>query len=457
MNIKAFYLVLILAAFGEIGYSQLIFEKSEYSARREKLMDQIPDGIAILRGAPVPTGDSQFFQFNNLMYFTGLEIPNLILVIDGQKRTSTIFITITEDEAREEGIPLDLVRDPGRLNGVEKVLPYEDFMEYLTSRTADCLVIYTPFNSEELQSEVSAEKTRSLKNSITNDVWDGRLTRELQFVYKLNEKFPSVEVRDCWKAISDLRKIKSSAEINIMREAGRIATAAHLAFIKATGVGVKEIDLANLFEYVCRKEGAQGLAYNTIIMSAENMPYGHYHRYNRTLEDGDFVILDAGPNYGYYVVDFSTSFPANGKFTPKQAELYSLANRIREVCIKSYKPGITFSQVGQNVRDYLVAQGLNPDEPRFKGYIRYGGYNHSIGMAVHDGMGTFNGPDEILREGFVFACDINMIYSDIEFGVRLEDTVVITKDGCEVLSADLPRTVSEVEKVMAKQNSLIKK
>jgi aminopeptidase N len=199
--------------------------------------------------------------------------------------------------------------------------------------------------------------------------------------------------------------------------------------------------------FVC-KNGAQGLAYSTIVMSGENLPYGHYHRYNRTLLEGDFVVLDAGPTYQYYDADVSTSFPANGKFTPKQAELYAIANGIREVCIKSYKPGITFSQVGQNVRKYLVDQGLNPDEPRFKGYIKYGGYNHSIGMAVHDGMGTFAGPDEVLEKGFVFACDINMIYADINIGIRLEDTIVITADGCEVLSAGVPRTIKEVENAM---------
>ena len=184
-------------------------------------------------------------------------------------------------------------------------------------------------------------------------------------------------------------------------------------------------------------------------MSAENIPYGHYHRYNRTLEDGDFVVLDAGQDFKYYDVDFSTSFPANGKFTAKQIELYELANGIRETCVKSYKPGITLAEVGQNVKKYLIDNGYDPDERRFGGLIRYGGYNHSVGMAVHDGMGTWEGPTEVLKEGFVFACDINMMYSDIDIGIRLEDTVVITKTGCEVLSAGLPRTIEEVEAVMA--------
>jgi Xaa-Pro aminopeptidase len=266
-------------------------------------------------------------------------------------------------------------------------------------------------------------------------------------VNKIHEKYPAAIVKDCSNIVSDLRKIKSKVEIDIMREAGKIGVKAHLAFMKAVAVNVKEQNLASLFQYVCKKEGAQEIGYTTIIMSGENMPYGHYSRYNRTFKDGDFIILDAGPCYKYYVVDISTSMPANGKFTTKQKELYELANGIREVCIKNYKPGITLGQAGQNVKKYLVDNGYNPEEKRFSGYIRLAGYNHSIGMAVHDGMGTFKGSDEVLKEGFVFACDI-MIGDGLETAIRLEDTVLITENGCEVLSAGLPRTVKEVESTM---------
>lgn len=445
---KRTFLLFLAAVFAVSSLAQLPFDKAEYTARRQTVMDRIPDGIAILRGATVSEGNSRFFQFNNLMYFTGMEVPGLILVIDGKSRTSTVFLTISEDEAKGEGIPVDLVKAPGKFNGIENLMSIDRFTPYLSARIENGDVIYTPFRAEELPGEVSGEKSNSLKASMTNDEWDGRLIRELQFVKQLKEKFPSATVKDCWALISDMRKIKSEAEIKVMREAGRIGVQAHTAFIKATAAGVREWDLANLFEFTCKKEGAQCLAYNTIIMSAENIPYGHYHGYNRTLEDGDFVVLDAGPDYKYYDVDFSTSFPVNGKFNAKQRELYELANAIREVCVNSYRPGITLSQVGLNVKNYLVDKGFNPDEPRFKGFIRYGGYNHSIGMAVHDGMGTFKGPDEVLMEGFVFACDIQLMVPEIEIGIRLEDTVVITKDGCEVLSAGLPRTVKEIESIM---------
>jgi Xaa-Pro aminopeptidase len=220
--------------------------------------------------------------------------------------------------------------------------------------------------------------------------------------------------------------------------------------MSSTGVDISERSLANIFEYTCKDKGANGLAYNTIIMSGLNHAFGHYHRYDRTLKDGDFIILDAGPDYKYYDVDISTTFPANGKFSPVQKESYELALLVSETCIQNYKPGITLADVGQKIKDVLIENGYDTTEKRFQRWFKYGGYNHSIGMAVHDGMGTFAGTDEVLQPGFVFACDI-MTRADSVTSVRIEDTIVITEDGCEVLSAGVPRTVREIEEWMGKQ------
>ena len=426
---------------------QLIFEKEEYAARREKLMNQIPDGLLVLRGAAMPSNYTQFYQYNNLMYLSGVEIPDVILVIDGRKRESTLFYTISEDFAKSEGIDLRLIRDPKSVTGIENILPLGEFGTFLDQSLKETRIIYAPFSSNELMAEVSREKTRSLQISMTEDVWDGRETREIQFVNILKAKYPDVEVRDCSPLIWDLRKIKSEAEINIMRKCGRIGVEAHKAFMKACGVNVTEQSLANLFECTCREKGANGLAYNTIIMSGLNHAYGHYHRYDRTLQEGDFIILDAGPDYQYYDVDISTTFPANGRFSPVQKESYELALLVSQTCIKSFKPGIRLADVGQKVKEVLVEKGYDPSEERFQRWYTYGGYNHSIGMAVHDGMGTFAGTDEVLQAGFVFACDI-MTRADSVTSVRIEDTVLITEEGCEVLSAGLPRTPEEIEAFM---------
>ena len=216
-----------------------------------------------------------------------------------------------------------------------------------------------------------------------------------------------------------------------------------------------ERSLAALFEFVSKREGAQELAYETIIMAGEHHPWGHYHRHDHTLEDGDFVILDAGPDYAYYNVDISTTFPANGTFTPEQRELYELGLGIRQVCLDNYRAGTTFQEVGQKVKEWLVANGYDDTENRFRGLIRWGCYNHPVGLATHDVMASITGPDEPLEPGFVFACDINMPQTET-LGIRIEDTVVITEDGYENLSTGLPRTVQEIESEMRKAGLLQK-
>ena len=429
--------------------SQLTFSKEEYSARRERLMDKIPDGIAIIRGSSVPLGNGLFYQFNNIMYFAGVEMPDVILVIDGENRTSTLFFSITERTADGENISLDLVRDPVTYTGIENYLPFENFTAFLNERVNKETIIYTPFSSEELVGECSGEKFGKFQRSVTENEWDGRLTRELQFAENLKNKFPQAKVEDCSPQIWSLRKIKSIAEVDVLRQAANLGVKAHLGVIKETRPGAEEVKLAALFEYICMAGGAKGLAFSTIIMSDEHHAYGHYAQYDRTLENGDFVILDAGPDMDYYDADISTTFPVNGKFSETQKEVYELALKVRETCLINYRPGISLSDVGLKVEQMLKENGYDTSERRFSGYIRNGGYNHSIGMAVHDKMDKFD-RNEPLQVGFVFACDI-MAKADSVTGVRIEDTVVITDDGCEILSSGLPRSVEELETFMKKK------
>jgi len=367
------------------------------------------------------------------------------------RKESILFFTISEKEAQGEGISLDLVRNPKKVTGFERILPIERLSSYLSRLSLQTRIFYTIFRSEELDRENTNEKFRTLQKTMTMNIWDGRLTRELQFVKKLKEKFPQVTVKDCSSLVWDLRKIKSSAEIELLRKAAQIGVKAHIAVMKSTGPGTKENGLAALFEYICKKEEAQELAFYVILMSGPNHAYGHYHKHDRVLENGDFVILDAGPDYNYYNADISSTFPANGKFSQKQKKLYDLAYGIRKTCLNSYRPGITLKDVGEKVKQYLLKHDYDPKDPKFRGLIRYGGYNHSIGLATHDPMGTFAGPEEVLRPGFVFACDINLPYPDEKMGVRLEDTVVITENGYENLSQGVPRTVHEIEAVMKKK------
>jgi Xaa-Pro aminopeptidase len=445
--------VLVLAFCAQTAAAQP-FDKAEYAARRARLMEKIAGRAAVFLGASSPSGDYEFRQGHDFLYFTGVEIPDAFLVVDAARKESVLFFTMDEKTAEGDGIPVPLVRNPVEFTGIERALPAEQFGPYLAGLAQRTKVFYTMFRPEELGRENSNEKFNALQKTQTLNVWDGRLTRELQFVKRLRERYPQVEVRDVSPVVWNLRKFKTPAELELMRKAGRIGVGAHNAFIQSVEPGVTEKQLAALFEFECKREGARDLAYYTIIMSGRNHAYGHYHAYDRTLEAGDFLILDAGPDYENYHVDISTSVPASGTFTPRQKELYEVALAVHDICERNYRPGVTFREIGAKVDAFLKEKGLAQYAEQFRGIVRLGGYNHSIGLATHDVMGSFAGADEVLAPGFVFACDIQLFSLDEEVGIRIEDTIAITENGYENLSPGVPRTVAEIEALMKKPGVL---
>ena len=391
---KSFIVFLMILSFVSTLSAGLIFDKSEYAARRQKIMAMIPDGIAVILGAQDIVGYNKFFQNNDLMYFGGVEIPNSILIIDGVRKESILFFTISERNAKAENISLELVHNPVDYTGIESYYPLERFSSLLARLSDQVDVIYTSFKPEELMRECSNEKMNTLKKNMILNEWDGRLTRELQFAKHLKERFPQVEVKDCSKKIWELRMIKSPAEIELTRKAGRIGVKALIEMMKATQPGMYEYEVAALYEYMCKKEGIENLAYIPIISSEENHPYLHYNKYNRLLGDGDFLVVDAGPDLGYYDVDISLSYPANGKFTPRQREVYNACYEIEKACISLYRPGITCQEVNEKVKEILRKKGYDLSIDAFKIMTRRGsGCSHYVGMAVHDvGGGKKNSP-----------------------------------------------------------------
>ena len=452
-EIKRALIILLLICNLPVTSSPTV-EKNEYRERREMLMNLIPDGITIVLGANTPLCNEQFYQNNDFYYFTGAEIPDAILVMDAAAGNSIMFFSVDANTIRALGLPEEVIDDPVNETGMDMVLPLEDFIEWLGKRIEEGINIHTIFYPEELPRENTKEKRILIDKTMTSNPLDGRLSRELQFVKNIGTWHPSVSISDCSSIIWDMRRIKSESEIGIIRKACALNVKAHMATMMATRPGVPEYRLASLFEYTCRNGGAMGLSFETIIMSDKNLNYGHYWKHDGILKDGGIVILDAGPDYEYYDVDISTTFPVNGRFSEKQNYYYQLAYDISRFCISSYKPGITFGEIGQKVKKFLSDKGLDPDDPLFRNVIRYAGYNHTVGLATHDPQGSFAGPEEVLKPGFVFVCDIGFntrLISPVpgeEISIRIEDVVVITKDGCELLSDGLPRSIPEIEKYM---------
>lgn len=424
------------------------FNKSEYKTRRQKLMSKIQDGAAILLGAQLRVTYNEHFQNNDFMYFSGVEIPGSILVIDGIRKESILFFTISERGARNEGIPLDLVRRPKEVTGIEKVLPIAEFSAFLSNMVKETPVIYTSFKPEELMRECTNEKMRILQRTMLDNEWDGRTTRELQFIDKLQSRYPDKKIMDCSQKIWDLRIIKSQAEIALMRKAASIAVHAHIETMRFTRPGMYEYELAALYEYLCKKEGAQDLAYYMLICSGENHPYPHYYKHDRLLADGDFLVVDVGPDYHYYDIDITISYPVNGKFTSRQREVYEACNAVHEACLKVYRPGLTLTKAREEVQAILIEQGFDLTLDHFQ--KMKGGFGHYVGMAVHD----VGGGPRVLQPGMVFANEPMVIYAEEDLGVRVEDTILITESGCENLTAGIPRTVEEIEALMKKSSDI---
>lgn len=425
-------------------HAGLLFDKTEYAARRARLMEKIPDGAAVILGAQPLASYHDYRQNNDFFYLCGVEAPNAVLVVDGVQKTSILLFTASERVLRNEGLSTDLLKNPQDVTGIETVMPIEELNTVLARLANQGRAIYTPFKPEELPRECSLEKLRTLQRTMVLNPWDGRQTREGQFVALLRERFPGLDVRDCSPLIWELRTIKSAAEIDVMRRAARIGVKAMNELMKATRPGMYEYELAALFQYIAKKEGAQDLAYYIVISSGENHPYVHYYKHDRRLQDGDFLVVDAGPDVESYDTDITISFPANGKFTPRQKEVYEAARAVHEANLRVYRPGLTPEQCRKEVEELLQKQGYDLSKDYFK--RMRGGFGHYVGMAVHD----VGGGPTVLEPGMVFANEPLVIYPEENLGVRVEDTVLITETGCENLTAGIAREIKDIEALMKK-------
>jgi len=413
----------------------LPFDGSEYAARRAKLMARIPDGAAVLWGSTAGP------QTNELTYFCGVKVPRAVLVVDGVRKESLLFYTTTENFLKGENLSVELARDPQAATGVERWAPAAQFSAVLGRLAAQGRVIYTPFRAEESSRDVSS----------LNE-WDGRLPRELQFVKLLKERFPQVEVRDVNEIVWEIRRIKTAAEVEVMRKAGRIGVQAVVEVMKAARPGQYEYELSSLFEYACQRAGCRSLAFETIISSAENHPYLHYVQHNRKLADGDFLVFDAGPKFDDYDVDITVSFPINGRFSPRQREIYTACLEVSQACLSLYKPGVSGYEVGEKVREMLQKKGYDLAKDAFQDlrFFKEGGLTHYVGLATHDAGGRDLDYGAPLKPGQVFASDVFAVFAAENLGVRVENTVLVTETGCENLTPGLPRSIAEIEALMKK-------
>jgi len=445
------------------------FPPQEFTQRREKIYAAIGDGLALIQGAPSPTGYTRFRQSNEFYYVCGIEVPHAYLMLDGaSKRTSLYLLHRNEPRERSEGKLLsaedaDLVKS---LSGIDAVYPIEMLAEHLgrTMRGRDARVVYTPLQPPE-GFAMSRDLAVRANTDAASDPWDGTLPRQEHFVHLLKTRFPLFEIKDLSPALDELRLIKSQREIDLIRKSTRLSGLALIESMRSVRPGVVEFELDAVSKYIYYRNGAQGEAYYSLIASGPNAMVGHYNAGKRTMKDGDFLLMDFGPDVGYYMSDLTRMFPVNGKFNGWQRELYTVYLGFYKAILNAIKPGKTGQEIkkeaAKEMEGILGRSRISKPiyEKAAKAFVEnysrsaegpYASLGHWVGMATHDvGWGT--GP---LKAGMVFTIEPALRVPEEQINIRLEDMILITERGVEVLSRFVPMEIDDIEKVMSVEGML---
>jgi len=448
------------------------FPPSEFADRRGKVFDAIgTESIVVLQGEPTQRGYTRFRQSNEFYYLTGIEIPHAYLLMNGSTRQSTIFLPHrNERRERSEGKLLsaedtDLVIE---LSGLDAVGAIEELAAALSQygRQGRKTTLYTLFAPAEGSSESRDLGMRRLADA-ASDPWDGSPSREARFVKRLNDRFPSFEVESLNPILDELRLIKSSREIAILRQAARLSGLGLMEAMRSVEPGQKEMELDAVAKYIYWRNGAQGDAYYSLIASSSNAYRPHYNAGTRTMQDGDFLLMDYAPDYKYYMSDVTRMMPVNGRFSPGQRELYGVYKQFYRAILDRIRPGVTAQQIKREAvvemdqillgwtfskaiyqaaaENFVASYARSAENPNTR-------MGHGVGMATHD-VGTFSGP---LREGMVFTIEPALRVPEERIYIRLEDLIIIHADHAEIASDFVPMEIDDIEMLMMEEGILQK-
>jgi Xaa-Pro aminopeptidase len=433
--------------------------KDEFAARRTKLMQRIGDGVAVLEGATETASYEKFRQSNQFYYLTGVPTPRAIAVIDGRSKSSTLYLLpVNEQMERSEGPLLSAGAAAEQLTGFDHVQPRADFdtlVPSLAGRT-----IYTTVRGETVLMG-TPDHSELHRRAREADPWDLQGSREAYFRARLAEKAPGATFGNLDDILDEMRMVKSTREIALLRESSRIAGLTMMEAMRSAEPGMHEYEIEAIGDYLFKAHNAQGPAYFGLVAAGKNAAWPHYHAAQAQLKDGDLVLMDYAPDYHYYTSDVTRMFPANGKFSADQKELYGIYVKLYQAIMTSIKPGPTLPIFQEIVRkmDGLMASTTfaNPKNKeaaeRFvSGYRNRASGNggtaptlgHMVGMEVHDVQRNF----KEYVPGMVFTIEPALTIPDDRVYIRLEDMLVITPTGYENMSGFAPIDIDAIEKLM---------
>lgn len=431
------------------------FTTDELRTRRARIAALIGPGTHLLVPSAPPVPEDRRVQDASFYYFTGLEIRHAYLLVEGGSGRSSLFVPGRDAMTGEEPGNRIGIEDAARIRervGVEEVSP----ASLLTQSLAPVRQLYLPHAEVE-----GGGATRFGANGCAArreaEEWDQAEPRHKRLARLLRERIPGVELADACPLTQRLRTIKSPAEVAVLRQAGGLAAAVMVEAMKATRPGIRENRLQAIAEYIFRDQGHCGPGYGVIATGGMRTWDGHYHFNNATLQEDEIVLMDCGPDLRHYSSDTARMWPANGRFSARHRRVYGFIVAYHKALLEAIRPGVLPDVVYAEAASRMAGLCDRPDapfadmKPIFERMVQRGVryLNHGVGMSVHDAIDP-SWKNEPLRVGFVCALD-PMVWCEAEREyIRVEDTIVVTADGCERLTGGAPIEIDEIEELMSR-------
>lgn len=412
-----------------------MISKEFHASRRKLLAEKMePNSLAFIfcGNEKQEKGDQcyHFTPYANFYYMTGFEEPKAVLMIStlyGRYR-ETLFIDHPDETAKRWLGVFYTTESVKEETGIANV-------EYLEKFESSIPLFTRPGVVEHVYADLGN--------------WEGpeATTPAQQLVHRIHSFNPSIPIHDVFKTIGLMRNVKDEGEIALHRKACEVTEQGVKNVLKHIKPGMHEYEAEAYFDFALKSNNARH-AFPTIAASSINACSMHYSKNDRLMEDGDMILFDLGAECGYYAADVSRTYPVNGKFTEQQKTLYNIVLKALEQGIAMSKPGQDKNQIQEYGRKLMAEElmkigMIEKPEDIYKYYFH--GSGHYIGLYAHD-VGEEDG---ILKENSMFTLEPGLYFDDLNLGIRIEDTILITKDGCEVLSGNIPKTVEEIEAFMA--------
>ena len=409
----------------------------DFKARREEVFNKMEANsvLILFSGIESHVSADEYAPFEanrNFFYLTGLRRDNMVLVMDKAVEEPKTFLYI--EEADET-----VVRWTGKKVSVEEakeVTGIED-VRFIDSFQGEISRIMTREDVKNFYFDCYREQV--------SDLADYNTVKAKEFT----DRYLGVTVKNLHPIIAEMRMQKDNDEIAQIREAVRVTDEGLKRVLKKLEPGKKEYQAQADFEYTIKYLGAEGPSFATIAGSGMNGTMLHYETNQETCKDGDLLLLDLGAKWQGYCSDITRTYPVNGTYTDRQKQVYNIVLKANRAVAKAAKPGMTLRELNDICKKVLaegcIELGLIKEEKEIDKYYMHG-VSHHLGIDVHDVTVASNSK---LRPGAVITDEPGLYIDEWETGIRIEDDLLITEDGCEVLSEAIMRNPDEIERYMA--------